>query len=239
MAAVTHGVRGFTLADYYESAAGAHDGSPAGHWVAVAMLLENQINSASRDPFYIGTAAGSPRVYLRISGANATANFYWYNGSSWPTTPVISFLNTDIGKRMLLVSVLDAPAAKIRSYHRRIEQASGSGPTTWTPGTGNVLRVGSSGVPAPDQTVMSVAHGFGVPSFAHIQALYDAFIAEEDIPPAGIPGYTAVRFSFRDAVHQHGGQLPDSVPDSFGRAAPLVKIGSPKLAPFYTRSFNW
>jgi hypothetical protein len=93
-----------------------------------------------------------------------------------------------------------------------------------------------TGYSATDTAVMGGMGGAGVITLAEVCAAHDAWLAHEDL--IEVPGKTDFLFSVKQDTLENGGVLPATLKNRKGTGG-LSKVGSPQLAPVFSRAAGW
>lgn len=230
------GTTGFVTASSFYSAATATE-STVSFWRAVIFRVTSQaVSSATRMLFADASSTVGQGWSITLSGLNATLAATCGNlaNGTTPTnytTPTTTIAASEVGKLFLAVMCYDSVTNKVNLYARRV--LIGAGTTTngvYTPSS-QLTTIGCRGtgdLPAEAGVeIYGTAGGNGALTLSEVQAFHDAVQAKETM--ALVPGKTDFGWVFDikgNAIKITG-------------SSEMTKVGTPTVAPCYTRAWSW
>jgi hypothetical protein len=240
---ILYGASALDMSNYYDCPTALGEGSSS-FWAAMMFTVTSQaVASKARVPFASASAAPSniSGFSMNTSGTNTLCSTTFYNGLGGGVSgPTGVIAPADIGKILLLVSVLDAPAGKVRTYWKRAESGTGTNYTAYVASTAG-MRIGRTYL-ATDYTpdgiqVWGVAAGIGLPSLAQVQAMFDQTQASERI--GSIAGMTSLRVDLTQDALGNAAALPASLVDRQSGTYNFTRTGAVSTATTHARAFGW
>ncbi len=180
-----YGLRGFSAADYMQSAV---NGGEAGISTGFGEFVEFRLDALPATAQMLGASAngaGGTRGYQLYISATAALTAACSNGAgtAFVNAPTRQFLASDIGKVFVACVYLDG-AGQVRMWCSRAQSGNGTATTGYTPDTAPRQWQGTiaGGSPATAVTIFASATFRGTPSDVQIQAYFDASRALGDLP---------------------------------------------------------
>ncbi len=235
---VFRGADALTNAHYFES---THDDATlAGTSFFNAFLYFIPYGNTSSGVSAGATSLALPNTGwdLRFATNNATANWFFGDGTSFATSGNAILAQ---GKLNLLVCVWDQPALRQRLYANRAEVGTGTARSAYAPtGAGTKINLGRSPRDVASatgaRTLLGYAQGTTLLGLLQVQALFDAVMASESMLPFTSVASTVVDLT-ADVV-ANGGAIPASLANRAGAGA-FTRNGTPTLATYHARAFSW
>ena len=175
-APTAYGIRGLSDTAYYEFLYPILPGHAGGFWVTLSFSVDDPNAAVNR------VLASCQNWDMRLTNNGAYAYFNIFDASStFRASPVAAFAPKDVGKIQTITGVFDAPALKVRLYHRRAEVGAGlaTGAGLIAPGNFYLGRSAVAGNASPGVTIYGLAYGHGVPAPHLIAAHHDLAVAND------------------------------------------------------------